>query len=135
VLYKQLCSFRKNKEKQRMLQDQKTQMTHSNNTIIEEVSEQQLHAITGGCLDCQAVARVAALQVNSRNQKAGKTDSASKSLFYADQAIGLEKLSVEASKTANAPVPAGKECCQHYQQHFEKFDSLFKEANWPERNY
>ena len=112
-----------------MLQDQKTQMTHSNNTIIEEVSEQQLHAITGGCSDCQAVARAAALQVDSRNAKAGNAQSVSGSLYYAKQAIDLEKLSVAASKTANAPVPAGEECCQHYKQHFKKLEPLFIERN------
>jgi hypothetical protein len=108
-----------------MLQDQKTQMTHSNNTIIEEVSEQQLHAITGGCSDCEVLARAAAMKSKDNKQWAATTDTTRMAVYYAKKARELNNLSKDASETANAPVPAGEKCCEYYQQHLEKFTPLF----------
>jgi|SRR5689334_12826361 len=40
-----------------MIQDENTQTSHPNNNIIEEVGEQQLHAIVGGgCPHCNSIA-------------------------------------------------------------------------------
>ena len=108
-----------------MLQDQKTQMTHSNNTIIEEVSEQQLHAITGGCSDCEVLARAAAMQSKNYKGLAATADTTRMAVHYAKESIDLKKLSNVASETANAPVPAGKTCCEYYQQHLEEFKPHF----------
>jgi hypothetical protein len=107
-----------------MLQDQKTQMTHSNNTIIEEVSEQQLHAITGGCSDCQVVARAAALQIKRHAEEAGNATSTSDAFYAAKKVIGFENLSKEASKTVGTPVQAGEKRCQHCEQHYNELKSL-----------
>jgi hypothetical protein len=107
-----------------MLQDQKTQMTHSNNAIIEEVSEQQLHAITGGCRDCQVVANAAALHSKIYEEQAAREKTTTPmARRYAKQSTDFKNLSYVASETVNAPVPAGKKCCEYYQQHLKDFES------------
>jgi hypothetical protein len=111
-----------------MLQDQKTQMTHSNNTIIEEVSEQQLHAITGGCRGCAVVARAAVLKSKIYEEQAANAPDYLKTLHSAETAMDLEDLHKAASKTVNAPLDAkdvwGNPCCQHYNQHYQNLKTL-----------
>jgi hypothetical protein len=42
-----------------MLQDQNSQMTNTNKPIIEQIDEQELQDITGGCLGCGMLTAVA----------------------------------------------------------------------------
>ena len=58
-----------------MTQDQNSQTINSNNHIIEQVSEQELQDITGGCIGCGLLSGISAGEASISIRKALATGS------------------------------------------------------------
>jgi hypothetical protein len=54
-----VCTLQERRRKNRMIQDQASQTTNSNNNTLEDVNEEVLQDIAGGCVGCGILSAIA----------------------------------------------------------------------------
>jgi poly(A) polymerase Pap1 len=103
-----------------MTQDNHNQTTLSENKIIEQLDEQALQAVNGGCQGCDSIHSLADAAITKSNRLADKANNsyhAGRARVLADDFNYLKGVAGEDSSSSY-------DSCCNYQNHSERYQSL-----------
>src|SRR5690349_13438584 len=103
-----------------MTLDNLNQATPSEDKIIEQIDEQELQAVTGGCQGCEAMSILGGVGITKSNklaEKASTSYNAGRGRVLANDFKYLQDSAAEHSSFACTS-------CSNHRDHFERFQSL-----------
>ena len=103
-----------------MAQDNHNQTNLSENKIIEQLDEQALQAVNGGCQGCEAMHSLADMGMQRSNKLVGKASSTYNAGRASDLADSFKSLKIHAGSDISMDATR---CC-NYQSHFDSYQIL-----------
>ncbi len=98
---------------------------NSENENIEQIDEQELQAITGGCQGCEAMSILGGLGMTKSSKLADKASTS----YNAGRAHALANDFKYLQDSAAAHSSIACTSCSNHQDHFERFQSLKRRYN------
>lgn len=108
-----------------MTQDNHNQTTLSENKIIEQLDEQALQAVNGGCQGCESIHSLADAAITKSNRLADKASSS----YDRGRAQSLARDFEYLKNAAGADKSSDYTSCCNYQDHYDRYQSYKRRYN------